>query len=165
LISVFFLLPVVAALLLSFTDFDLYALADPATCAYMGRHYRTLLVTPLFWQALGNTAVSWCWGVPLSLLASLGAASAGGFALARLRPCSARVVRSGRHELVAVALICRYLLHTRYGLINYLLKHLDFRPSTGWAIRTGRCPPSCCSRVEEFRLHTYHPDRRAPGDP
>src|SRR5260221_10824220 len=74
-IGVFFLLPVVAALLLSFTDFDLYALADPANLRVVGLHnYRTLLTTPMFWKALGNTAVFVVLGVPLSLVASLGAA-------------------------------------------------------------------------------------------
>ncbi len=133
LIGVFFLLPVVAALLLSFTDFDLYALADPANLRYIGlENYRTLLVTPLFWQALGNTAFFVLLGVPLSLLASLGAALLVDSRLARFRPLFrtalfAPVVTT----LVAVALIWRYLLHTRYGLINYLLTHLGF-PAIDW---------------------------------
>jgi len=133
LIAVFFLLPVVAALLLSFTDFDLYALADPANLRYIGlENYRTLLVTPLFWQALGNTAFFVVLGVPLSLLASLGAALLVDSRLARFRPLFrtalfAPVVTT----LVAVALIWRYLLHTRYGLINYLLTHLGL-PAIDW---------------------------------
>jgi len=133
LIGVFFLLPVVAALLLSFTDFDLYALADPTNLRYIGLdNYRTLLVTPLFWQALGNTAVFVVLGVPLSLLASLGAALLVDSRLARFRPLFrtalfAPVVTT----LVAVALIWRYLLHTRYGLINYLLTHLGL-PAIDW---------------------------------
>ncbi len=133
LIGVFFLLPVVAALLLSFTDFDLYALADPANLRYIGLdNYRTLLVTPLFWQALGNTAFFVVLGVPLSLLASLGAALLVDSRLARFRPLFrtalfAPVVTT----LVAVALIWRYLLHTRYGLINYLLTHLGL-PAIDW---------------------------------
>ncbi len=133
LIAVFFLLPVVAALLLSFTDFDLYALADPANLRYTGLdNYRTLLVTPLFWQALANTAVFVVLGVPLSLLTSLGAALLVDSRLARFRPLLrtalfAPVVTT----LVAVALIWRYLLHTRYGLLNYLLTHLGI-PAIDW---------------------------------
>ena len=126
LIAVFFLLPVVAALLLSFTDFDLYALADPANLRVIGLdNYRTLLGTPIFWQALGNTALFVVLGVPLSLLASLGAALLLDSRLARCKPLLrtalfAPVVTT----LVAVALIWRYLLHTRYGLLNDLLAHL-----------------------------------------
>ena len=126
LIAVFFLLPVVAALLLSFTDFDLYALADPANLRVIGLdNYRTLLVTPIFWKALGNTALFVVLGVPLSLLASLGAALLLDSRLTRFKPLLrtalfAPVVTT----LVAVALIWRYLLHTRYGLLNYALEHL-----------------------------------------
>ncbi len=129
-ISVFFLLPVVAALLLSFTDFDLYALADPANLRFIGlANYRTLLLTPLFWKALGNTALFVVLGVPLSLLASLGAALLLDSRLARLKPflrtaLFAPVVTT----LVAVAIIWRYLLHTRYGVLNYLLTKLGFGP-------------------------------------
>jgi multiple sugar transport system permease protein len=127
-ISVFFLLPVVAGLVLSFTDFDLYALADPANLRFIGlENYRTLLLTPLFWKACGNTALFVVLGVPLSLLASLGAALLLDSPLARLKPLLrtalfAPVVTT----LVAVALIWRYLLHTRYGVLNYLLTTLGF---------------------------------------
>ncbi|MBS0388060.1 MAG: sugar ABC transporter permease [Proteobacteria bacterium] len=130
LIAVFFLLPVVAALLLSFTDFDLYALADPANLRVVGLdNYRSLLATPIFWQALGNTALFVVLGVPLSLLASLGAALLLDSQLARLKPLLrtalfAPVVTT----LVAVALVWRYLLHTRYGLLNELLAHLGLGP-------------------------------------
>ena len=129
-IGVFFLLPVVAALALSFTDFDLYALADPSTVRVIGLdNYHTLLVTPMFWKALGNTAVFVVLGVPLSLAASLAAALLLDAPLARLRgwfrtAFFAPVVTT----LVAVALIWRYLLHTRYGLVNYLLTHLGLAP-------------------------------------
>jgi len=130
LIGAFFLLPVVAALLLSFTDFDLYALADPSSVRVVGLdNYHTLLASPMFWKALGNTAVFVLLGVPLSLAASLAAALLLDSPLARLRGLFrtaffAPVVTT----LVAVALIWRYLLHTRYGLINYLLTHLGLAP-------------------------------------
>jgi multiple sugar transport system permease protein len=132
-IGLFFLLPVVAALAISFTDFDLYALADPANLRVVGLHnYATLLTTPMFWQALGNTAIFVVLGVPLSLAASLGAALLVDAPLTRWRGLFrtaffAPVVTT----LVAVALIWRYLLHTRYGLINYLLTHLGF-PAIDW---------------------------------
>ena len=133
LIAIFFLLPVLAALALSFTDFDLYALADPANLRVVGLHnYRTLLAAPMFWQALANTTIFVILGVPLSLGASLGAAllidsrlthAPGFFRTALFAP----VVTT----LVAVALIWRYLLHTRYGLLNYLLRHIGL-PAIDW---------------------------------
>jgi multiple sugar transport system permease protein len=133
LIGVFFLLPVIGALLLSFTDFDLYALADVGNLRVVGLHnYQTLLITPMFWKALGNTTVFVVLGVPLSLLASLGAALLVDSRLARFKglfrtALFAPVVTT----LVAVALVWRYMLHTRYGLINYLLTHLGL-PAIDW---------------------------------
>ena len=133
LIGVFFLLPVLAALLLSFTDFDLYALADAGNLRIVGlRNYQTLLATPMFWKALGNTAVFVVLGVPLSLVASLGSALLIDSRLTRFRgwfrtALFAPVVTT----LVAVALIWRYLLHTRYGLLNYALTHAGL-PAIDW---------------------------------
>jgi len=133
LIGIFFVVPVVAALLISFTDFDLYALADPSNLRVVGLHnYQVLLATPMFWKALGNTTIFVVLGVPLSLGASLGAALLIDSRLTHLRgflrtALFAPVVTT----LVAVALIWRYLLHTRYGLLNYLLTHLGL-PAVDW---------------------------------
>jgi multiple sugar transport system permease protein len=133
LIAVFFLLPVVAAFVLSFTDFDLYALADPANLRAIGlRNYQALLATPMFWKALGNTAVFVVLGVPLSMLASLGAALLIDSRLARFRGWFRTVFFAPVvTTLVAVALTWRYLLHTRYGLLNYFLTHLGL-PAVDW---------------------------------
>jgi multiple sugar transport system permease protein len=133
LIGTFFLLPVLAALALSFTDFDLYALADPSTVRVVGlANYATLFVTPIFWKALANTAVFVMLGVPLSLAASLAAALLLDAPLARLRGLFRTVFFAPVvTTLVAVALIWRYLLHTRYGLINDELRHLGL-PAIDW---------------------------------
>ena len=129
-IAVFFFLPVCAALVLSLTDFDLYALADVGNLRFVGLdNYLQLLRTPLFWKALWNTLVFVVLGVPLSIGASLGAALLVHSKLARLKPLFrtvffAPVVTS----IVAVAVIWRYLYHTRYGFINYLLDSVHFAP-------------------------------------
>jgi len=55
-IGAFFVLPVLAALAMSLTDFDIYALADLANLRFVGvENYVRLLSTSLFWQAFGNT--------------------------------------------------------------------------------------------------------------
>jgi multiple sugar transport system permease protein len=129
-ISVFFFLPVLAALAMSLTDFDIYALANLDNLRFVGlRNYVQLLQTPLFWQALGNTLYFVAVGVPLSIAASLGAALLLHSRLTRLKGLFrtaffAPVVTS----LVAVAVIWRYLLHTRYGMINYGLGELGISP-------------------------------------
>jgi multiple sugar transport system permease protein len=129
-IGVFFVLPVLAGLALSFTDFDLYALADLRNLEFAGlRNYARLLQTPLFWQALGNTFYFVAVGVPLSIGMSLGSAlllhsplsrCKGFFRTALFTP----VVTT----LVAVAVIWRYLLGTRYGMLNYVLGRLGLAP-------------------------------------
>jgi multiple sugar transport system permease protein len=132
-IAVFFLLPVLAGLALSFTDFDIYALADIRNLRFVGLdNYAQLLRTPLFWSALGNTLYFVGVGVPLSIAASLGAALLLNSKLARFRPffrtaLFAPVVTT----LVAVAIVWRYLLHTRSGLINYGLQALGV-PAIDW---------------------------------
>ena len=119
-IAGFFLLPVAAALALSFTDFDLYALADLRNLRFVGlRNYGELLRTPLFWEALGNTLYFVVVGVPLSIGVSLGAALLLASPLARAQSffrtaLFAPVVTT----LVAIAVVWRYLFHTRYGLVN-----------------------------------------------
>jgi multiple sugar transport system permease protein len=132
-IGVFFFIPAIAALGLSFTDFDIYALADLRNLRFIGfRNYAELLQTPLFWLALGNTFFFVLIGVPLSLAASLGAAMLINARAAWLKPLFrtiffAPVVTT----LVAAALVWRYLLHTRYGMINFSLQELGL-PAVDW---------------------------------
>lgn len=129
-ITVFFALPVLAALVMSFSDFDIYALADLRNLRFIGfDNYLQLLRTPLFWQALANTLFFVVVGVPLSIAASLGAALLLHSKLARFKAfyrtaLFAPVVTT----LVAVAVVWRYLLHTRYGLVNHALLQLGLEP-------------------------------------
>ncbi|MFC5549323.1 carbohydrate ABC transporter permease [Massilia aerilata] len=129
-ILLFFFLPVCAALALSLTDFDLYALASLKNLRFVGLdNYLQLLRTPLFWKALANTFIFVAAGVPLSIAASLGAALLINSRLAWFKPMFrtvffAPVVTS----MVAVAVIWRYLYHTRYGVINYVLDSLGLQP-------------------------------------
>ena len=129
-IALFFGLPVLAALALSLTDFDLYALADLGNLRFVAfENYLSVLRTPLFWRALGNTVYFVLVGVPLSIGVSLLAALLLNARAARFRgffrtALFAPVVTT----VVAVAVIWRYLLHTRYGLINHALGSLGLEP-------------------------------------
>ena len=126
LITIFFVLPVLAAFLLSFTDFDIYSIGDPGSTRFIGLgNYRTLWDSPLFWTALRNTSLFVVLGGPLSVLASLVAAVLVHSKLVRFRP----LFRSAFFApwvttLVAVALVWRFVYHPQYGPLNALLQAL-----------------------------------------
>ncbi|HEY5852130.1 MAG TPA: sugar ABC transporter permease [Lysobacter sp.] len=142
-IGVFFGLPVIAAFALSLTDFDIYSLSDPANLRFVGLgNYLGLLHNPLFWKALGNTLYFVVVGVPLSIAVSLGAALLLHSRLARFKPLFrtayfAPVVTT----VVAMAVIWRYLFHTGYGLVNWVLSWVgidavDWLGDPTWAMPT-----------------------------
>ncbi len=122
-IALFFAVPVTAGLLLSFTDFDLYAVADPGNARWVGLdNYGRLLVDPLFWKALGNTLFFVVLGGPLALALALAGALLVSAKVARWRGVFrtiffAPVVTT----LVAAAVVWRYLYHPRFGLFNLIL--------------------------------------------
>ncbi|MDY0746265.1 sugar ABC transporter permease [Paucibacter sp. R3-3] len=129
-IVLFFVLPVFIGLALSLTDFDLYALVSLQNLRFVAfANYWELLQQPLFWKALGNTVYFVAVGVPLSIALSLGMALLLQSPLARFKPLFrtalfAPVVTT----LVAVAVIWRYLFHTRYGLVNEALQTFGLNP-------------------------------------
>ncbi len=129
-ILLFFAVPLVAALVLSATDFDIYALADPANARFVGlRNYARLLADPLFWIVLRNTVVFVVLGVPLSLGAALGGALLVHSRLARLRGLYRTVFFAPVvTTLVAVAVVWRYLYHPRFGLIDQALGLVGLPP-------------------------------------
>ena len=116
-ILVFFFLPLTGALLLGFTDFDIYALGNLAYLRFIGiDNYTRLVRDPLFWKALRNTIVFVVIAGPLTVLPALGLALLlharltrfkGFFRTALFLP----VVTT----LVAVAVVWRYLYHPQYG--------------------------------------------------
>lgn len=140
-ITLFFALPLAGSLLLSLTDFDIYAVADLANARFVGlRNYLRLVADPLFWTVLRNTLVFVVLGVPLTLVASLGGALMVHSRLARL-PGLYRTVFFAPvvTTLVAVAVVWRYLYHPRFGLINHGLGlfgvgPIDWLGQPGWAM-------------------------------
>jgi multiple sugar transport system permease protein len=129
-IGVFFFLPVAAALVLSFTDFDIYGIADAGNVRWVGLgNYGRLLETPLFWTALKNTFYFTLVGGPLSIAVSLGAALLLNAKGVRLRGLFRTVYFAPFvTTLVAVAIVWRYLYNTRYGLLNYGLGMVGIDP-------------------------------------
>ena len=132
-IAVFFCIPVIAALFLSLTDFDIYALADLDNLRFVGvQNYERLLTNPLFWGAMKNTALFSIIGVPLSIAASLGSAVILNARVVKWRPIW-RVMFFAPYvtTLVATAVLWNYLLHTKYGVINWALQGVGL-PAVDW---------------------------------
>jgi len=129
-IALFFAVPLIAALLLSLTDFDIYALADWRNTRMVGAgNYLRLLRDPLFWRVMRNTLVFVVLGVPLTLLTALGGALLVNSRLARLRGLFRTVFFAPVvTTLVAVAVVWRYLYHPRYGMINQMLGLIGLPP-------------------------------------
>ncbi|MCR6660497.1 MAG: sugar ABC transporter permease [Asticcacaulis sp.] len=129
-LSVFFLMPVLGALVMSFTDFDLYALADLKNLRFIWLgNYINLMQTPLFWKAFGNTCYFALVGAPLSIGVSLAMAmllnvpGVGLKALYRTALFAPYVA-----TLAAAAVIWRYMLDAQYGWLNQFLIVLGLQP-------------------------------------
>ena len=130
LIGTFFFLPIVAALVLSLTDFDIYAIASFDNARFVGlANYAALLKNPVFWTAVKNTFYFALVGGPLTV----------GLSLAAALLVNARLVRFKSFfrtiyfipfvtTLVAVAIVWRYLYHPQYGLLNYVLGGVGVGP-------------------------------------
>lgn len=141
LIGLFFFLPLAASLLLSFTDFDIYALGRLDRLRFIGfENYRRLLNDPMFWTALKNTLYFVIVGGPLSVLVSLGAALLVNHRLTRFQGVFRTLLfLPVVTTLVAVAVVWRYLYHPRYGFLNYVLglaglPPIDWLGDPDWAM-------------------------------
>jgi multiple sugar transport system permease protein len=129
-IFVFFFIPVIAAFIISFTDFDIYSLGDYSNITFIGlRNYQRLLYDELFWVALKNTFFFVILAGPLSIAVSLFSAILlnsklvkfkGLFRLSYFIP----VVTT----LVAVAIVWRFIYHPKFGIINYVISFIGINP-------------------------------------
>ena len=129
-ILLFFLIPVCASLLLSITDFDIYALADIRNIRFIAfRNYSDLLRNALFWKALVNTIYFAGVGGPLTVIVSLAMALLVNAKTARWKPLFRTVYFAPVvTTVVAVAVVWKYLYHPRFGLLNRGLELLGIAP-------------------------------------
>jgi len=115
---------------LSLTDFDIYALADPANLRLVGgSNYAALARNPLFWRAVGNTLIFAGIGVPAAIGTSLAVALLLDSATVGWKPVW-RLLLFAPYvtTLVATALVWRYVLDTRSGLLNNALGTFGIAP-------------------------------------
>ncbi|MHC1737254.1 MAG: carbohydrate ABC transporter permease [Ignavibacteriaceae bacterium] len=129
-LAVFFFIPVLIALVLSFTDFDIYSLSDISNLRFIAfGNYDRLINNPLFWRSLLNTFYFVLAGGPLSVIVSLGAAMLLNSKLLKFKSLTRLfyflpVVTT----LVAVSIVWRYIYHPKFGLLNYILSFISVDP-------------------------------------
>lgn len=129
-IFTFFFIPVLAAFLISFTDFDIYGLADISTVRFVALdNYVKLFRDPLFWQALKNTFYFVLIAGPLNVGVSLGAAVLLNSRLVKLKSLfRLNYFLPVITTLVAISIVWRFIYHPRFGILNYILHIIGVRP-------------------------------------
>ena len=126
LFGIFLALPILAALMLSFTSFGLRDLQNPVGTSFVGlQNYTNLFSDPKFWKSLGNTVYFVVVGVPLTLALGLLIANALSRGITRFRTA----FRVGYYlpvitSIVAIAVVWRFLLNPDVGLINVVLRNI-----------------------------------------
>jgi ABC-type sugar transport system permease subunit len=143
LFTVFLAAPIVASLVISFTDFSLGAIDDPADAQFVGlQNYRDLAADEKFRSAAVNTAYFVAAGVPLTMAAGLAAAVGLNSQVVRFRT----LFRVGYYtpvvmSIVAIAVVWRYLLDVDVGLLNNALEAVGL-PRVAWLSTPGLAMPS-----------------------
>lgn len=129
-IFIFFFIPVISAFVISFTDFDIYALGDFSTVRFIGfNNYIKLFDDPLFYTALKNTFYFVIMAGPLSIAVSLGAALLLNSKLVKYKSIfSLSYFIPVVTTLVAVAIVWRFIYHPKFGIINYILSLIGIAP-------------------------------------
>ncbi|MFO8034965.1 MAG: sugar ABC transporter permease [Candidatus Bipolaricaulota bacterium] len=126
LMALFLVGPILGALALSTTDFNVYAIGDWFRASFVGlQNYWALGDDPLFWTTLRNTLYFVVIAVPLSISLSL---------LVALLLNSPRLRLKGLFRLcyflpvitttAAMAVVWRWVLNYRFGMVNWLLGYV-----------------------------------------
>jgi multiple sugar transport system permease protein len=138
-IALFLFIPVFASLLLSFTDFDIYAVANIDNLRFIGLgNYAALLADQRFWSSLWKTVI--IVGSAVALEFCLGLAVA--FGLYKLtfgvRALNLLIFLPHIITPVVAALFLRWVFMGRWGLLDGILIGFNIFPpdwlgSPGWA--------------------------------
>ncbi len=138
---IFMVLPIIASLLLSFTDFGLANLQDPLSLHFIGfQNYVRLAHDQIFLLAALNTLIIVVIGVPLNVGLALLIAVGVNRGVSFVRT----IFRIGYYlpvvtSIVAIAVVWRYLLDPDVGLVNNLLRVIvitgpNWLNSPAWAL-------------------------------
>ncbi|OGH55356.1 MAG: sugar ABC transporter permease [Elusimicrobia bacterium RIFCSPHIGHO2_02_FULL_61_10] len=131
LLSVFLLIPIMASLIMSLTNWDIYSLMRLSNLNLVGfDNYRKLLTQDeVFKRSVLNTFVFVLVAVPLTISVALGMALVVNSALLKFKA----FFRTGFFipvitTMVAVAVIWRWLYNPQFGLFNLGLEKLGLQP-------------------------------------
>ncbi|MNW51040.1 Lactose transport system permease protein LacF [compost metagenome] len=133
LLTMFSIIPIFIALVISFTDMDLVGLADYSNINGVGfSNYLELFKDPVFIKSIVNTSVYVVVGVPLVVIFSMLVALLLNYGTSRLFTAF-RVVyyMPSITNIVAVAVVWGYLYNSSYGLFNYVLSWFGL-PAQQW---------------------------------
>lgn len=129
--------PVLAVVLLSFTDYQLGASA----VEFIGvDNYKELIAEKVFWKALGNTLIYVGIVVPSSVGLGLGVAlliEGGKSWRAFYRAAFFLPVMA---TLIAMSIVWEFMLHPQFGLINMIIRDFGF-PAQNWLNDTALALP------------------------
>nr|WP_310832989.1 sugar ABC transporter permease [Paenibacillus typhae] len=133
LLTLFSIIPIIIALVISFTDMDLVGLADYSNIRGVGfSNYIDIFKDPIFLKSMYNTLIYVVIGVPLVVMASMGVALLLNYGSGWLFK-SFRVIyyMPSITNIVAVAVVWGYLYNGSYGLFNYILSWFGL-PAQQW---------------------------------
>ena len=141
LFGVFIAVPILASLVMSFTDLRSADLRDPLAVEFVGlENYTRLFNDEVFLKAAANTAYFVLVGVPLTMCLALAVAVGLNRGVTRFRTA----FRTGYYlpvvtSIVAIAVVWRFLLEPTTGLLNRLLGLIgvdgpNWLESTTWAM-------------------------------
>ncbi|KUP22346.1 sugar ABC transporter permease [Paenibacillus sp. DMB5] len=133
LLTLFSIIPIIIALVISFTDMDLVGLADYSNISGIGfRNYIDIFKDPIFLKSMYNTLIYVVIGVPMVVIASMAVALLLNYGTGWLFK-SFRVIyyMPSITNIVAVAVVWGYLYNGSYGLFNYVLSWFGL-PAQQW---------------------------------
>lgn len=129
LLVAFSFLPIIIALVISFTDMNIGGLANWSQISFVGiSNFIRLSQDPVFLQSMWNTLLYVVIGVPLAIISS--------FVIALfLKLVTDRMSSTFRviyympsiTNIVAIAVVWGFLYNQQYGLFNYLLSMVDLQ--------------------------------------
>ncbi len=136
LVIIFFLMPILVAGLISFTDMDLKGLADFSKINFIGlENYTKLFSSRDFLKALTNTFFYVVVGVPLLIVLSLTLALLLNFSESKFFTFLRGIFyMPSVTNIVAAALVFTYIYNPAFGLLNHLIGKLGLENNINWLL-------------------------------